>query len=613
MDFLNYADNPEIVKKVEFLIDIYQSVKTERKWLEDEWERWENIWALKRDYYKYEPILSEVYIPIIRKKTEDAINEISNKLIPFGDNFVVYPMPGTPEQYADAVKKMLQYQFFEEMKVNIKLKPVLRDLIIKGTAVAKIYWEKDQVKFKPVNIKDNFYVYPQTAEDVDDALITFERIIVDKYELEYMAELGKYKNIEKLSEVGDFDVKDTLTSGKYVKQYKELPYYEIVECYTKIKLKDDEPETPVIISFEPKSKTIIQITPSPYVVELENGEFEDFKPYLSLQFIKLIDSFYGASLYSQIQYLQYMINDVANLMIDNAVLVQSPIVKVDPAKVQNMQSLVYAPGAMWLCEADGAIFDRPPSLLGEGITTFQQLKLLTEEYSNIGGFMPMTTKRTTATEVAIYSQMMTTFIQTIVSDIETQFLTPLLKKVFYLDQLYMNNRKLKKLLGTLAIDAGIKGKERRILKKEYGFRWIGTLQSMNIFVRNQQLMNLIQILANIPQEVIGGKVNWLYLIKELWKSLGNTDIDNIVQKVDKEKQLDPMVENEYLVEGKEVDVGFYDDDWAHITLHNEASVNYQEDESIYNLFVSHIRKHLQQLQQKVALSQQMQQQVQPKK
>jgi len=601
---LNYADKPEYVEQVKFLIDIYEDTRLNRKWLEDEWERWENIWKLKRDYYKYEPVLSEVYIPIVRKKTEDAVNDISNKLFPFGDNFMIYAMPNTPEAYADAVKKLLQYQFFEEMKVPVYIKVFLRELLVKGTAVMKIYFENDELKLKTLDLKNDFYVYPSTADNVDDALITFEKMIVDKYELERMAEIGKYKNIDKLDIVTDGDMPEKLSSARYVKQYPELPYYEIIEVYTNMKLGDDQTDIPYIISFSPKTKTILQITPSPYVIEKEDG-YSSFKPYLSLPFIKLPDSFYGASLYSQVQYLQYMVNDIANLMLDNAIFVQNSIVKVDPARVTNIDSLVFAPRAMWQCEPDAVIFDRPPSLLGEGIAIFQNLKLLTEEYGNIGGFMPVTTKRNTATEVALYSQAMTTFIQTIVADIEMQFLTPLLQKAFYLDQLFLSRKKLQKILGAMAFNLNIKGKETRILKKEYGFRWVGTLQSMNIYIKNQQLMNFMQVLAQLPREKVN--INWNYVIKQLWKTLGNTDIDSIVVEQENQESRDPVEENELLSSGKSLEVSFLDDDIQHMATHNQASVDFQESEpTIYALFVAHVRKHLKQLQQKQLLNQKLQ-------
>ncbi|HOM27316.1 MAG TPA: portal protein [bacterium] len=608
MEIVNYADREDYVKKVRYLIDVYQDVKNERKWLEDEWDRWDNIWRLKtQKYQKYNPLISEVIVPIIRKKTEDVINEITSKLFPYGDNFMILPMPGTPEGYADAVKKLLQYQFFEEMKIPVYFKSLLREMLIKGTAVAKLYWEKDSIKFKILDLKNDFYVYPETADDIEDALITFERIIVDRDELERMAEIGKYTNVEKIKPLGSADVKERLTEEKYVKQYQELPYYEIIECYTKVRFNEDDRLMPYIISFEPSSKTIIQITPSPYFVNTDDGDFEDFKPYLAIQFHKIPNSFYGASHYSQVQYLQFMLNDLINIMLDNAILVQNPIAKVDPAKVQSIDSLIYAPGAIWQCEPDGVIFDRPPSILNEGLLTFQYLKNLTDEYSNLGLITPLPTKRQTATEIIAYTQTMSTFIQTIVNDIEVQFLTPLMKKTFLMDKLYISKIKLKKILGELAFKLNIKEEETRILEKEYSFRWIGTIQSMNIYVKNQQLMLFMQILSQIPQEILGGQINWQYIIKEIWKSLGNTDVDNIIKTPQNQQVKDPFEENELMALGKEVEVSILDDDVSHIFLHDERSKQYQEDETIFGIFTRHIQQHFNNLRQKMTLQQQLQQ------
>jgi hypothetical protein len=325
-----------------------------------------------------------------------------------------------------------------------------------------------------------------------------------------------------------------------------------------------------------------------------------------MPFIRVPNSFYGHSIYSQVQYLQYLINDYANLMLDNAVLTQNPIVKVDPARVQNLQSIVLAPGAMWQCEPDAVIFDRPPSLLGEGLATFNALKLLCEEYGNIGGFMPMTTKRTTATEVAMYSQMMSTFIASVITDIETQTLTPLLQKSFLLDKLFLSETKLKKILGHLAYQLNIKDNTRQVLEAEYGFRWIGTIQSTNLVVKSQQLINLLQMLGQVAQVMPQNIINFEIIIKEAWRCLGNTNIDDIIIKPEKQISRDPQEENELLSLGKEVDVNPEDNDQIHIQIHNVKSVEFQDtNPTIFNLFVEHIRKHLRQIQQKLMAQQQM--------
>jgi len=605
-EIINFANNERKARELQFLIDIYNDLKVERDWLNKEWDRWENIWRARRDIYKYEPIISEVYIPIVRKKTEDAINDISNKLFPYGDNFVIYPMPGTPDKYAEAVKKLLQYQFFEEMKVPVYLKTFLRELIIKGTAVMKLYFEKDCIKLKVIDLRDDFYVYPSTAETIDEALIIFHRKIVDKYELERMAKIKKYINIDGISEISSSDVKENLTNETYLKQYKEVPYYEIIECFIKHQFDNNDKEEDYIVSFTTGEKRIIQITPSPFYETNSEGEAEYFRPYLSMPFIRIPNSFYGHSIYSQVQHLQYLINDYANLMLDNAVLTQNPIVKVDPARIQNLQSIVLAPGAMWQCEPDAVVFDRPPSLLGEGLATFNALKLLCEEYANIGGFMPMTTKRTTATEVAMHSQMMSTFIASAITDIETQMLTPLLQKSFLLDKLFLPEIKLKKILGHLAYQLNIKDNAKQVLEAEYGFRWIGTIQSTNLVVKSQQLINLLQMLGQVAQAMPQNAINFELIIREAWRCLGNTNIDDIIIKPEKQIPRDPQEENELMSLGKEVDVNPEDNDQTHIGLHNAKSVEFQDTHpTIFNLFVEHIRKHIRQMQQKVMAQQQM--------
>lgn len=416
----NLADDKQIVSRALDFIDIYKKVSGDRMALESRWEQYWNIWKVYIDT-RYYAGTSNIYLPVVRKNTEEGINNITAKLFPTDDFLNARAMPGTPDEFANAVKTLLTYQLSEEMVLPLTIKPVLREMLVPGTAVAKVWFDgrKRCPQLREMSLKDDFYIYPATVRDVDDAMVTFERMRIDRYELERMAELGKYKNIDELPKTGSLE-DDKPRKGLVNEQqdsYDKLPLYDLVEAWCELELKKGERKS-VVITFSPSERKILQITPSPLKYKEQGGDISHFKPYVSMPLIRQPKSFYGPSIYEVAQRLQYAVNDCANMVLDNGILIQNPIVLVDTALVNNPAALVFKPRARWDCPPGAIDFARPPDVLANGLALINQLKFVTEEFSNIGGMTPMTTKRTTATEIATFNQMMGTFISSTVADIE---------------------------------------------------------------------------------------------------------------------------------------------------------------------------------------------------
>jgi hypothetical protein len=610
MAIINLADNKKIRTRAEELVyPVYQWVRNNRTTLESRWEQFWNCWKVYVDtrYYYGQ---SNIYLPIIRKNTEEGIQNITTKLFPTDDFLGVLPMPGTPNNYALAVKDMLIFQMLEDMRLPLEIKSCLRDMLVCGTSVGKLYFDPFLrcPKLNALSIMEDFYLYPTTVADIDEAMITFERMIVDRFELERMAEIGKYINIDELSETGSTEAnankeRTEKSINQPLERHAKLATYDLVEAWTEMELNDSKRE-PVTITFDPTKKVILQITPSPLKYKTPSGDMMAFKPYVGMPLIKNPKSFYGHSIYEVSQRLQYALNDCANLVLDNGILIQNPIVKMDTARVNNPASCVFKPRAKWECEPDAVVFDRPPDVLQSGLMLLQQLKFWTEENSNIGGMTPMTTKRTTATEISTFNQLLGTFIASTIVDIEYGFTLPLAKKVFWLDQIYLNSKDIRRILGAKGdyIQLG-KGKEGTIVKKDYMFRWLGSTQSMNIHIKGQQTINFIGVAASIPPQLMGGKrVAFDKLLEDGWAALGNTNAEQIIIDDTNTPEREPQEENEILADGKEVNVNVKDNDIHHIMTHN-AKAEGITDEAILKMFVVHIQKHIQQAQMKFQISQ----------
>ena len=310
---INLADDKTIRKRAEDLVfPVYQWVRKDRTTLEDRWTQFWNMWKVFVDIRYYQG-QSNIYLPIIRRNTEEGIQNITTKLFPTDDFLGVIGMPGTPATYAAAVKDMLVYQMLEEMRLPLEIKPCLRDMLICGTNVGKLYFDPFLrcPKINALSLLEDFYLYPTTVSDIDEAMITFERLIIDRFELERMADIGKYINIDELPEEGSSE-SDTPRKEKSIDntldRNKQLATYDLVESWTEMELEGGERE-PVCISFDPTKEVILQITPSPLKYKTPSGEMMAFKPYVGMPLLKNPKSFYGHSIYEVSQRLQYALND----------------------------------------------------------------------------------------------------------------------------------------------------------------------------------------------------------------------------------------------------------------------------------------------------------------
>lgn len=611
----NYASDPKLCEEVlKFVEPIYTKVTQGRRTFEDWLEMCYNMWLCKVDVQYYQGD-SNVYIPVIRKNTEDGVNNIASKLFPTEDSFGVLPLPGTPDAFAEAVD-ILQKAQLETIRIKTKIKPLLRYYIWSGTTFIKTFFDpnKQVPNFTVLDWRKNFYIYPETVDDVEEALITFEKLTVDKFELIRLKD-EKYdsKRVDELLEKNVNTPAAQLESDQIFQitkdRFKELPIYDVVEAYTTFKIdkynekgevtEEGEYED-VVITWSPEHRIVLQISPN----ELEDIQGKPYKPYLGTQQIKEPGNIYGHSIYEVGQRLQYLLNDTANVVLDDAMWILNPIVKGDISGVNNPQGLVMKRGAKWdMPDPNQIVFDRPPDVLASGLALVNQLKFMLQEMTNIGSMTPMSSKRVTATEIATYSQLLGVFIGSTVSDIEETLMKPWLQRQYALNQQYLSKDELKAILGKKAFDIQRLGNRKKGLwSYGYDFKWLGSTQSMNMHIKSAQMIQFLEIASRIPKMPEDTySIDMGHILKAIWRhGFDLPDVDKVVQ--DKlASGLDPEEENKLMVEGKEVEVNVMDKDMEHIISHNISSEKpeVKDNKPIFDIFVRHSQKHLQQMQKKM--------------
>ncbi len=602
----NYASNQEIHDRVlKFISPIYKSVVDNRSVFENWLEMFYNMWRCYIDiqYYKGN---SNAYIPVIRKNTEEGVNNISTKLFPTEDSFGVMPLPGTPDKFSDAVNTLLRYQLYDQVKVKVKIKPTIRDFIRFGSTFLKTYFDPIRrcPNFKTLEWRKTFYPYPETSENIDDCLATFELMDVDKFELQRLSGdgTGKKYDTSKVNELLSKGVANSIPDynqpsvpGITQERYKDLPIYDLVECYTTFDIKGKDED--IVITWSPSQNIIIQISPN----ELRDAFGKSYKPYLAAQFIKEPNKIYGHSIYEAGQRLQYLLNDSASLVFDDGFFMLNPIVKGDFSSINNPQGLVIKPGAKWdMPDPNQIQFDRPTDVLSSGLNFINQIKFMLQEMTNIGGMTPMTSKRVTATEIATYSQLLGVFIGSTVSDLEEILMKPFLQRMYDLDKQYLTEKELRQIIGAKSFDVQTIGK-KKVFTYGYDFKWLGSTQSMNIHIKSAQMIQFLDIVSRIPISPEDTyQIDKGYILKAIWRyGFDLPDVDKVVK--DKfNVSISPEAENQLMSEGKTVEVNFADKDMEHLLSHDKESQKYKQDDPIFRVYVEHSQKHLHQLKDKVA-------------
>ena len=544
----NFADNEKIkTRALDFVNSMYTTITGNRRKLETWWEMIYNMWRLNIDiqYYKGQ---SNIYLPEFRKSIEDGVRNLSSKIFPTDDCFMIKPMPGTPQEYAEAVKDLLDFQLFNQMGVKQKLKMYLRPALYYGTGICKTYWNtagKHPV-FKPIDLM-NFYVYPEIAENVDDASLTFERFTIDKRVLNEMESVGRYITDDMPDTYSQDALKRTRENLTYtiMKRYDKVPTYDLVECWCDFDIKEGDDPVPTCITFDPNHQVVLEVR--------ENWFVPKKKPYISSPYIQVVDSFYGHGIGEVSQRLQYLVNDVGNLLVDDGIYTMNPIVKMDSGRVNNINSITIRPGARWdVSDPNAAVFDRPVDIMQSGLALVSQLVNRHREHTNIGGIQPMNlTKRVSATEMSAYTQAMSVFINDTVADVEETFMKPLLKRSFDLNQQYLNEEDLVKILGAKGYDIQ---KLKKINKKrggvsgvfngdnEYLFQWLGSTQSMNIHVKSAQMIQFLGVANAIPKTPQDDyKIQYPVILKAIWRDgLGLKSEDQIIKVTSSIVGIDPV-------------------------------------------------------------------------
>lgn len=652
----NYAtDRSTHDRFVKHVNKVWEASVQNRQSLNTRYKQYFNIWATKFDITYYDGN-SKVYSPYVRKNIEFAVRNLRRNLFPTDDHFSVFPT-GEGEDEIERAHKILQFlkwQQANDQGTNLKryVTPFLRQLCIYGWSPVKVVWEQETKKiytherqvvpkyatvtdplndetqriqvgeeeqifqvekeikvrqhptFLPIDLME-FYFYPQTVWDIRDALAVMEGMGYDESILKAREKSGIFENIKKVLALPPTKLEDNEIENNKIQRQQELgidsdtiegiDHWKGVEFSGKFDLKDDGNLIDVVGTVI-DGKVAVQIRQNPH--------YDQEHPYLMAKLDEMIGDGFGHGLAEPLQTMQYFLNDMKNQLNDMITYSLNPIVKYEAGGVVNPNNLTIAPGALWaLNSMDAVQFERPPEVPQSGWMGVQNVEKELDEFSGIEK-VPATGRRP-ATQVAAIQQDSGLAILDWSENIESQVMSPFLRKQFMLNQQFLDDEVWFRVLG----------KEPEKISPEdlvgnFNFIWLGANQTQTLAVKSQQMMNFLQVSANIPPSP-DFRIDWGNILKRIWKEgMGLDGEDSIIVQMNDKSMMSAEAENAALIFGALLPVHPLDNDQEHIQTHQQILQIPTLDESTRDNIVEHLSRHQSAMQAKQQTQQGQQQQPQ---
>ena len=640
IDPKNYASDEELSgRALELVRSIGIELETRRSSLNEKYLEYYNSYRCQFDvrYYNGE---SQVYIPEIRKIVEQWVSRVKKALFPTDDVFEVEPIDPEQEDEAELIEDYLKWTIDKRVKLKSSIDRFLRNLGLYGWALVECGWEEDIKKVlglakrqKPVfttevdpitgektqvetgevetevyeTVKeivkkrnptfdslDNFaaYMWPNTANSIDEVygVLTFSKPTLN--DLLVKQHKGIYENIpDHVSERLDMmdQWKWALEARLNVDGLSDEEYRNIVPRLTLIKYyglfnwgTETNPD---------EQETVITTIGGNICIELRKCQYYDQdKPYLLARINELQNETHSMGIVAPLISMQWYLNDTAAQTFDSSYYSLNPIVKYNPGMVLNIDSIAFAPGAMWaLSDPTAADIIRPPEVASLGFQIMGAVKSYIEEYPGLQN-VPITGRKAALHIQALQEQYLVP-IQQVVENLEETVMSPWLKKAYNRIQQFLNKAEIVKVTGKNGM------KYWRTISPEnlvgdYNFYWRGANQTTNLHVKSQQIAQYLNTLAPwVPLFLQTQKIpNVQWLFEQYWSDgLGLKGKNKLFDSLADYPSLEPEIENFIMSLGKPLPTSVADDPQYHMQVH-EILLQHESQE-VRQIGQMHIQKH----------------------
>ncbi len=565
----NYAKDEETLRYIQQeLYPVMVGERSNRRPMEDEWESIRNMNLMKHDDGRRYFGRSDTYLPVYKRERAKLVSTLSTGLFPSDEYFDVIDLEtGDPER-ARPVKQYMHWEMATNARLRSYMKPVLSSLVDYGTTVQK-YWYKKEIRsigkasrvslkslgamdqaaygFKPYKCEGLavsprnllfWYIYPNTAESLEDALMVFEDIDVSHAFMMDMKRKKRWENVDEL--LGHWLQDDHARALQELLNTRGLgmqipgrdageagQIYTITEVWTNMVLPRDayldweNPDEPIPVRIAMMQDRPLEVRRNPFFHQKPpyNVGRIDWEPGL----------FYGNAQGRIIRPLQLLANDFMNQTNDNGILALNPITLMNPNMMVGPPR-PFSPGVPWYVQdVNLAVkFERPPM---EQVNMGHAMSQLIIGMAQDSGGAPPDRSTTskgakTATGMQILQKNALSPLQDVVEDIEVDMMVPLLSGAWRNAVQYRDE----------AVMTSVAGERIQIVPEmlaiEADFMWLASSQAQNAQVRNQQAMSLIQAVAPIVPLIVqqGYVVDFVSMIKKVFGGMGFRGFNEFIRK-----------------------------------------------------------------------------------
>lgn len=278
----------------------------------------------------------------------------------------------------------------------------------------------------------------------------------------------------------------------------------------------------------------IRIHPNPFYTKR--------RPYKDARMLRVVDEYYGRGVTEAMASMQYMLNDVNNLTIDNITNSLNPIILINEDLVTNVESLRIAPNAKWFVDPAGVQFVTPPNVANVGLQTISMMQGMIQDASGAnfitqGQAAPRGRGRAqnTASGLGMMLQQGSAGFQFALTELEEQLMIPILEWNYQLAEQFMTE-KLPLLVGGT--------RNLPLLQEHIGFEdifgmyqytWKGAQGVKETMALTQQMQNFMQLAIQIRQADPGAEfqVKWSEVLRAfITKGMGLPTADEWIMLPD---------------------------------------------------------------------------------
>lgn len=318
----------------------------------------------------------------------------------------------------------------------------------------------------------------------------------------------------------------------------------------------------------------------------------------------------GRSEYKNIETLQYAANDAVNEGMDSAAYALLPIVMTDPAKNPRVGSMILSVAAIWETSPKDTQFAQFPALWKDAFEIVTACK--NQIFQTLGvnpAMLPQSSGsgkggKPSQAQVAQEQQVDVLTTADVVTGIEGDVLTPILRWFVYLDHQFRDKELTLRQFGIVGKDMDMQVIEPVQMDRRWEVKWFGVEAARSAQQMQLQMAGL-NMVRGIPKELYQGfELNLAPVLQTFLENLfGPRVAGEVFQDIRKRLSLNAEFENSLLEGGFQVPVSPMDNDQEHMKEHMQAL---QEVGDPTGAFREHLLMHQMSMQRKQQM-QQMQQ------